>query len=171
MEDMCQLTERLTEDKYKGSLEQVAKAIDKYSSNPGLDKLTFFEVVLFSFLTGNADIHLKNFSLIDYPENMTSLGPAYNLLSTRLVNPENQEPEEMALTLNGRKRKLKFDDFDAFGRKIGLNKTQLRNNYSRFNKNASKAISFVSQSEFLSQDMRAKYMDLISERTDRLGLF
>ncbi len=170
MEDMCQLTERLTEDKYKGSFEQVAKAIDKYSSNPGLDKLTFFEVVLFSFLTGNADMHLKNFSLIDYPENMTSLTPAYDLLSTRLVIPEDQDPEEMALTLNGRKRKLNIDDFDTFGNKIGLNRTQLRNSYSKFSKNAPKAISLVSHSEFLSQKIRVNYVDLISERMARLGL-
>lgn len=60
MEDMCQLTERLTEDKYKGSYEQIAKAILKYSENPGLDLINFFEQVIFSFLTGNADMHLKN---------------------------------------------------------------------------------------------------------------
>ncbi len=62
MEDMCQLTERLTEDKYQGSCEQVAKTIIKYSVNPVLDVVNFFEQVLFSFLTGNADMHLKNFS-------------------------------------------------------------------------------------------------------------
>jgi serine/threonine-protein kinase HipA len=65
MEDMCQLTERLTEQKYDGSYEQIAKAILKYSSNPGLDVVNFFEQVLFSFLTGNADMHLKNFSLFN----------------------------------------------------------------------------------------------------------
>ncbi len=61
MEDMCQLTERLTEDKYHGSYEQIGKAIQKYSATPGLDLIILFEVVLFSFLTGNADMHLKNF--------------------------------------------------------------------------------------------------------------
>ena len=65
MEDMCQLTERLTEDKYQGSYEQIAKTILKYSANPMLDVVNFFEQVLFSFLTGNADMHLKNFSLIN----------------------------------------------------------------------------------------------------------
>lgn len=170
MEDMCQLTERLTEDKYKGSLEQVAKAIDKYSSNSGLDKLTFFEVVLFSFLTGNADMHLKNFSLIDYPENMTSHAPAYDLLSTRLVISEKQDPEEMALTLNGRKRKLTIDDFNAFGKKIGLNNIQVQNSFKKFKKNTAQAISFITSSEFLSQKMRVNYIDLISERMARLGL-
>lgn len=67
MEDMCQITERLTEDKYRGSYEQIAKAIEKYSAYPGFDVVNFFELLLFSFLTGNADMHLKNFSLIRQP--------------------------------------------------------------------------------------------------------
>ncbi len=63
MEDMCQLSERLTEDKYKGSYERIAKLIRKYSSAPLLDVVNFWEVVVFSWLTGNADMHLKKFSL------------------------------------------------------------------------------------------------------------
>jgi serine/threonine-protein kinase HipA len=87
MEDMCQLTERLTEDKYNGSYEQIGKAILKYSSNPGLDLVNFFELLLFYFLTGNADMHLKNFSLIRQPGLGTVLSPAYDLVATALVNP------------------------------------------------------------------------------------
>ena len=73
-EDMCQLTDRLTEDKYRGSHEQVANAILKYSNNPELDVVNFFELVLFSFLTGNSDMHLKNFSLIHQP----AIGPIFS---------------------------------------------------------------------------------------------
>jgi len=73
MEDMCQLTERLTEEKYNGSYEQVAKTILKYSINPGLDVVNFFEQLFFSYVTGNADMHLKNFSLIR-PSRMNSSG-------------------------------------------------------------------------------------------------
>ena len=40
MEDMCWLMRRLTENKYNGSHEQVAKAILRYSSNLGLDMVT-----------------------------------------------------------------------------------------------------------------------------------
>lgn len=63
MEDMCQLSERLTEYKYKGSYEQVAKLIKKYSSFSQLDLVNYWEVVIFSWITGNADMHLKNFAL------------------------------------------------------------------------------------------------------------
>jgi len=97
MEDMCQLTERLTEQKYRGSMEQVGKAILKHTSNPLFDVIRFVEVTLFSFLTGNADMHLKNFSLIYLENGMIQLAPAYDLLSTRLLIPMEKDSEELAL--------------------------------------------------------------------------
>jgi serine/threonine-protein kinase HipA len=109
MEDMCQLTERMTEHKYAGSHEQIAKAILKYSANPVLDVINFYELTLFCYLTGNADMHLKNFSLIDEPGIGYHLSPAYDLLCTAVANPADKE--ELALTLNGRKRKITLSDF------------------------------------------------------------
>jgi serine/threonine-protein kinase HipA len=91
MEDMCQLTERLTEDKYQGSYEQIGKVVRKCSATPGLDLVNFFELVLFSFLTGNADMHLKNFSLLEQPGLGMILSPAYDLVNTVLVNPADSE--------------------------------------------------------------------------------
>ena len=108
MEDMCQLTERLTEYKYKGSYEQIAKHIKKYSSIPQLDLVNFWEVVVFSWITGNADMHLKNFSLYNTGHGYT-LTPAYDLLATTLIMPE--DPEELALMLNGKKRKIRRSAF------------------------------------------------------------
>jgi serine/threonine-protein kinase HipA len=110
MEDMCQLTERLTEHKYHASYEQIGKTILKYSTNPGLDLVNFCEIVLFSFLTGNADMHLKNFSLIYDSVNGPILAPAYDMLSTALVNPA--DDEDLALTLNGKKKRIKRKDFE-----------------------------------------------------------
>jgi serine/threonine-protein kinase HipA len=156
MEDFCQLSERLTEDKYKASMEQVGKLILQYSSNPLLDALTFFEVALFSFLTGNADMHLKNFSLLDYRNGMTGLSPAYDLLSTRLVVPENEDNEEMALTLNGRKRNFKLQDFLVFGERLKLTEKQVQNSLNKFSKQLDKALNFVDFS-FLSVDFKEEY--------------
>ena len=65
MLDMCQLTNRLTEHKYYGTYQQLAETIKKFSSAPMLDVQRFWEVVLFSWITGNSDMHCKNFSLID----------------------------------------------------------------------------------------------------------
>lgn len=109
MEDMCQLTERLTEYKYKGSYEQIAKHIKKYSAVPQLDLVNYWEVVVFSWITGNSDMHLKNFSLYKSPMGYC-LTPAYDLLSTAIVMPEDKE--ELALTLNGKKARIRRSDFE-----------------------------------------------------------
>lgn len=58
---MCQLTEMLTNDRYHGSMEKIGNVIIKYATYPGLDAVRFFELAIFCFLTGNADMHLKNF--------------------------------------------------------------------------------------------------------------
>lgn len=115
---MCQLTERLTEHKYKGSYEQIAKAIQRFSAVPKLDMVNYWEQVVFSWITGNADMHLKNFSLYSKEQGKYLLTPAYDVLSTALVMPE--DTEELALTLNGNKRKIKKTDFIASMQALGL---------------------------------------------------
>ena len=124
MEDMCQLTERLTEDKYRGSYEQIAKAILKYSKLPGLDVVNFYEQVVFSFLTGNADMHLKNFSLITRPSLGPILSPAYDMLCPAIVDPAD---DEHALTLKGKKKKIRKGDFVQAFNSAGLDKKQQEN--------------------------------------------
>lgn len=166
MEDFCQLTERLTEDKYKGSMELINRTIDKYSSNPGLDKLTIFEITLFSFITGNADMHLKNFSLL-YKNEMLSLSPAYDLLSTRLIISEKDDQEESALTINGKKRKLRLNDFLKFAETSGLNEKQIQNSLQRFKDKINEEINFINSS-FLNHDLKENYKNLITERIKRL---
>lgn len=127
MEDMCQLTGRLTEDKYKGSHEQIAKTVKQFSANPLFDLTRFYELVLFSYLTGNGDMHLKNFSLFNDPVVGWKLAPGYDLLNTRLVIPKEKDPEELALTLTGKKSNFNPDSFYDFGLSIGLNSKQIQN--------------------------------------------
>ncbi len=169
MEDMCQLTGRLTEDKYKGSMEQAAKVIHQYTSNPGLDALRFFEVTLFSFLTGNADMHLKNFSLIRDERNFISLTPAYDMLATRLLISIKEDSEELALTLNGKKSNFKQTDFYTFAETIGLSERQVKNIFTRFSSGVRQTAAFIDQS-FLSSEMKLKYKKLIQKRAARLSL-
>ncbi len=165
MEDMCQLTERLTEDKYQGSHEQVAKAILKYSANPGLDVVNFFELVLFSFLTGNADMHLKNFSLIHQPATGPVFSPAYDLVATALVNPA--DDEDLALTLNGRKKKINCNDFISAFTTLGLDEKQQENIFKKMEKAQKSWFEFIDIS-FLSDEMKAEYKNLIQHRFHRL---
>mgnify|MGYP000886320671 FL=1 len=165
MEDMCQLTDRQTEDKYRGSHEQVARAILKYSSNPGLDVVNFFEQVIFSFLTGNADMHLKNFSLIRKPGLGYVLAPAYDLVATALVNPADNE--ELALALNGKKRKLKRTDFEQAFASLQLDAKQSKNIFLKMEKAREKWMDFIEIS-FISKDLKKHYVELIKERFERL---
>jgi serine/threonine-protein kinase HipA len=167
MEDMCQLTERLTENKYHGSYEQIAKAILKYSTNPGLDVVNFFEQVLFSFLTGNADMHLKNFSLINQPGIGPVLSPAYDMVATAIVNPA--DDEDLALTLNAKKKKIKRTDFVAAFTTLNLEAKQQENIFNKMEKAKDKWLDLIDKS-FLSEDFKAGYKELITERFLRLNL-
>jgi len=165
MEDMCQLTERLTEDKYRGSYEQIGKAIQKYSATPGLDVINFFEMVLFSFLTGNADMHLKNFSLLEQPGLGMTLSPAYDLVNTALVNPADEE--EMALTLNGRKKKLKKEDFVAAMNTLRVDEKQQDNIFKKMQKALPLWLELIDRS-FMSEAFKQQYKTLLAERMNRL---
>jgi serine/threonine-protein kinase HipA len=167
MEDMCQLSERLTEDKYKGSHEQIAKLLLKYSSNPLLDVSSFYELVLFCFFTGNADMHLKNFSLLEREGLGMVLSPAYDLVPTVLVNLADNE--ELALTLNAKKRKLKYQDFLAAYENGGLNKKVLDNTLELFTYCQPELFDCIDKS-CLSDEMKMQYKNLIVSRYKQLGL-
>jgi serine/threonine-protein kinase HipA len=163
MEDMCQLTGRLTEDKYKGSHEQIAKTVKQHSANPLFDLTRFYELVLFSFLTGNGDMHLKNFSLFNDPVVGWKLAPVYDLLNTRLVIPKQNDPDELALTLNGKKSNFNPESFDEFGKTIGLNTKQIQNiKESLFNKHDT-FLQTIKKS-FLSDEMKGAYIEVLERR-------
>lgn len=166
MEDMCQLTERLTEHKYHASYEQIGKAILKYSGNPGLDVVNFCEIVLFSFLTGNADMHLKNFSVIYDPVTGPVLSPAYDMLCTALVNPA--DDEDLALTLNGKKKRINRNDFEMAFSTLKLDDKQQANLFSKMGKARNKWIEFI-QISFLSKDFKDKYIQIINNRFERIA--
>jgi serine/threonine-protein kinase HipA len=158
MLDMFQITEAV--DKYKSSMEKVGKALEENSSNTLLDTLYFLEIAIFSFLTGNNDMHLKNFSMINTGDTW-SLAPAYDLLNVAIVNPE--DTEELALTLEGKKKKLKWEHFERLGKKLGLNDKQLSGMVKRFLKNKPIALEWIDNS-FLSAEYKEKYKVLLEER-------
>ena len=166
MEDMCQLSERLTEDKYKGSYERIAKLIKKHSSAPMLDVINFWEIVIFSWLTGNADMHLKNFSLFKPTDNYM-LTPAYDLLSTSIVMPE--DDEELALTLNGKKKKIKREDFEKAMADSGMDEKSIANLFKKFEWAYPKWIEMIVQS-FLPEEQQGLYREQIERMAVKLGI-
>lgn len=123
MEDFCQLEERLTQDKYKGSYERCAKIIARHSVRSGFDISELFLRIVFSFITGNSDMHLKNFSLIETAEKSCEyvLSDAYDMLPVNAVLPEDNE--QFALTMNGKKSAIRKKDFLIFAETIALRKS------------------------------------------------
>ena len=164
MIDMFQITEAF--DKYKSSMEKVGNALGKYSSNTLLDKIFYFDLAVFSFLTGNNDMHLKNFSMIEIASGW-ALSPAYDLLNAAIVLPE--DSEELALTLVGKKKNLKKEHFERFGEGLGLTSKQIKGSFIRMIRNKSKAFDWIDRS-FLSKATKIAYKEVLEERYTRLGL-
>lgn len=121
MIDMFQILEAF--DKYRGSMERIGKAIQDYADNTFLDILRYYELTLYSFLTGNNDMHLKNFSMVKTSYGW-ALSPAYDLLNVAIVNPD--DSEELALTIAGKKKKITRKLLVEFGIGLGLTKRQLK---------------------------------------------
>ena len=165
MEDMCQLTERQTEHKYRSSYERIAKAIVQYSSMPKMDVTNFFEVVLFSWITGNNDMHLKNFSLFEPHDGNIRLTPAYDMLNAVILNPK--DDEELALTLNGKKKKLKRSDFITSGLTMGVEQKTIERLIGKYVKLLPDMKKLIGNS-FLNDELKDKYTELITERIDRI---
>ena len=165
VEDFCQLSENLTEHKYRGSIEKVAKITNKYTTNKGLEILRLFELVLFCYLTGNADMHLKNFALLENTFGEYELAPAFDLLSTALVIPDDKE--ESALTINGKKSRITKGDFDTLASSMDINEKVLFRIYNKFNSVLPTWIEFIKQS-YLSKAMQDKYIQLIKAKHQSL---
>lgn len=165
VEDFCQLTENLTEHKYRGSIELIGRTANKFTANKGYEAQRLFELVLFSFLTGNADMHLKNFSLIENAIGEYEFSPAYDLLSTKLALPEDKE--ESALTINGKKNKIAKKDFDALATSLNINEKSLRAIYNRFATIIPAWEGFIKQS-FLPAATQKTYISLIQEQQQKV---
>lgn len=164
MLDMFQILEAF--DKYKSSMERVGKAISAYSNNTLLDQTYYFELSLFSYLTGNNDMHLKNFSMINLEDDWV-LAPAYDLLNVSIINPK--DDEELALTLDGKKKKLKPEHFLKFGTGLGLSDRQIRNIYKGFSLKKKEAFKWLDRS-FLSPGYIEAYKALMDSRYNVMEL-
>lgn len=164
MEDMCQLTLHPTEYKYRSSYEQIAKVIAAYSNTPKLCLANYMQLLLFCYITGNNDMHLKNFSLYA-PKGDYLLSPAYDLLNVAIVNPK--DTEELALTLNGKKSRLVRSDFLKFAERMDITEKSLNQMVTSFQKVMPKWEQLIKDS-FLSEDMKERYLSFINERMNRL---
>lgn len=167
-EDFAQLSEKKRDEKYSSSMEKVAEVIDSYCSFPAVEKEALFVRVLFSFLTGNEDMHLKNFSLI-VQDGVRTLTPAYDLLNTTVAM--GGAKEELALPLNGKKSKLMTDDFFVYYAKerLMLSDKIIASVKERFMAVRAEWESLLRRS-FLSLETQEHYLSLMHERFERIGV-
>lgn len=166
VEDLCQLSELLTEQKYKSSYERVGKLIKHYASNSGLDVIKFFRLVLFPFLTRNNDMHLKKFSLL-HTDRGILFSPAYDLLNINLIYPKDQE--DLALTLGSRKRKIKRADFDQFTVSLGIADEVRDNIYKEFSKQADNVQDLIERS-FLTAEYKQDYLKIFQNKMRQISI-
>ena len=161
MIDFCQLTDRRTSRKYYGSHEQIARTLRRYSSFAGNDVIRFFEVLLFSFIIGNSDMHLKNFSLLREHDGTWRLSPAYDLVPVKMVLPADKD--DLALTVNGKNRNLRAGDFNTAALTMGLTEVQYRRISSKVTGDVAKHLDEAIGRSFLSNASAARLRSLVAE--------
>ena len=163
MLDMCQLSNRLTEHKYYGTYQQLAETVKRYSSAPMLDVQRYWEVVLFSWITGNSDMHCKNFSLIDTGNGEYALSPAYDLLAVLLADPEDNEEMAMSFTVGGAKNGFDRSTFLSAFTQSGIPTAVANKMIERMKGFLPQWEKLIGQS-FLSDKMKADYCRLLNKR-------
>lgn len=168
VEDFAQLTGASRETKYNSSTERLVDVIDRFCTFPVLERLKFLDRLLFAFLTGNEDMHLKNWSLITR-DNKVELSPAYDLLNSTIPNPRSRE--ELALPLRGKRSGLRAKEFWTYlaGERLGISPSMIDQTKTRFAQ-ASADWSVRIKASFLSDEMKGRYVSLLDERRRRLGL-
>ena len=163
MLDMCQLSNRLTEHKYYGTYQQLAETVKRYSSAPMLDVQRYWEVVLFSWITGNSDMHCKNFSLIDTGNGEYALSPAYDLLAVLLADPEDNEEMAMSFTVGGAKNGFNRSTFLSAFTQSGIPAAVANKMIERMKGFLPQWEELIGQS-FLSDKMKTDYCRLLNKR-------
>lgn len=163
MEDFCQLDGRLTEDKYKGSYERCAKIISRYSSREAFDLSELFLRLVFCFVVGNSDMHLKNFSLIETAENSGQyvLSPAYDLLPVNIIL--HADKSQFGLALNGKLSNARRKDFLKFAATVGISEAVAIKTIDSVTKQEDKYIT-MSDESFMTDTQKKQLKVLISER-------
>jgi serine/threonine-protein kinase HipA len=168
MEDFCQLDLRLTEDKYRGSYERCAKIIKQHSSRVGVDMAEFFIRLIFCFIVGNSDMHLKNFSLIETAEGSSEyvLSPAYDLLPVNVILPS--DTEQFALAMNGKKTNIRKGDFLKFADACEISRITAERLIESIVKITPKFIDMCNES-LLTEEMKERLKKLIVDRAEIIG--
>lgn len=160
-EDFAQILEQ--SDKYKGSVEQIGRRLKEISSAPGYDVQLLFERVVFNFIIGNGDAHLKNYSIFYKDENNIRLTPAYDIVCSKLVI---LDEEDSAIAINGKKNKLEREDFDKLAEYLNI---PIKVRYERFEKKFNLMKKIIETSR-IDNEKQQQFLEVIKKRMSRLKL-
>jgi serine/threonine-protein kinase HipA len=168
VEDFAQLAGATRDTKYDFSMERLVPLIDRHCTFPAVERVELFRRILFCFLTGNEDMHLKNFSVIVKGE-IVKLAPAYDFLNTTIAL--RQAEEEMALPLNGKKRNLTRNDLVRYygTERLRLEEAVIDGVLGAFAVSIPEWAAVV-EASFLPESLKEEYMNLVSDRASRLGV-
>ncbi len=168
VEDFAQLAGLSRDTKYDYSMEKVVGLINAHCTFPAIEKLKLLKLVLFCFITGNEDMHLKNFSIINQ-DGIIELSPCYDLLNTT-IELENAT-EEIALTLKGKKRNLTKQMLIEYfgGERCELNNRVITSTVEKIFQVRPLWMNEIARS-FLSEEMKEKYIEVVESRFKRLDI-
>ena len=168
VEDFAQLAGLSRDTKYDYSMEKVINVINKYCTFPSIENLKLFKLVIFNYLIGNEDMHLKNFSIIT-KDAKVALSPHYDLVNST-IEYKNQD-EEIALPLKGKKKHLTRSILvDYFGiERCELTARSVEKVLETISLSVQKWKELINIS-FLSKEMKGKYHDLLDARLNILKI-
>lgn len=163
-EDFCQLAGEPPKNKYDGSAERCVKLINKFASEPLIELLKLYRLLVFTWWTGNGDMHLKNFSLLIDEEGIVRLTPAYDLVSTHLVIPD----DPLALTVGGKNQKLGRGDWLRLAEYAGIPESAAVRVLAEQVASTDAAVGLIARC-YLPTEMQDAYKSLLVERSDALS--
>jgi len=169
VEDFAQLAQLSRDTKYNYSMEKVVGLVNQFCTFPAVENLKLFKLVIFNYLVGNEDMHLKNFSIITNDGKVT-LSPSYDLINTT-IEYKKKPGDEIALPIKGRKNKLSRNLLiDYFGmERCELTPKSIENILEIFSSAISSWKQIIGIS-FLSKDMKDKYHELLDTRLNALKI-
>lgn len=164
--------------KYESSYEQIGKLIGQFCSARERDLHEFFRRVIFNFVSGNGDAHVRNFSVLRAADGFVELSPAYDLLCTRVHLPQDNDT---ALSVLDEERDGEFSsaynalgfysttDFVTLAERIGVQRAFADQTIAKFTSSEfiDRAVGLIGQS-FLSEEACAVYSRTIMERIQKL---
>lgn len=171
LEDFAQILERPRgrefDGKYNSSYEEAAGVIERFSARARIDLDRYFRLVAFNLVIGNADAHLKNFSLLERGEGLR-LSPAYDLLNTTIYPNYDRQT---ALAIGGEKRE--FDRLDRttiakLGNDIGLPAKAVERAIDQLRRSFTNAAALQLNPQVQPNDFRARYRDIVLDNVQRI---